>query len=105
MMDEQASRLGSHDKLIHAVILAGKDNSPLPACQWSQGEKRASKVSSRLQVHDKLSSLMKAERATADICVRCLQNVPATMIREAAIAGFTKWTKVSSEASSFSWIT
>ena len=93
-------------KLIHAVILSGENSSPQPACQWSHGDERASRVSSRLHVHDKLSSLMKTERATADICVRCLQNLPATMLREAAMAGFCKEeNKISSEATSFSWIT
>ena len=92
-------------KLIHAVIYSAKDNSPQPACQWSQGGKRALRASSRLHVYDKLSSLIKIERATADVCGRCLQNLPASMLREASMVGFCKEeNKIPSEATSFRWL-
>ena len=92
-------------KLIHAIIYSAKDNSPQPACQWSQGNERAVRASSRLSVYDKLSALIMVEAATLDVCRRCLQNLPASMLREAAVAGFrAEKNKIPGEATSFRWL-
>ena len=88
-------------KLIHAIGYSEKNGAPRPVCHWSQGSERESRAPSKLHVYGNLASLRKIERAE-DICGRCVQNLPASMLREARMQGFCNNRNIiASEATSF----